>query len=41
VIKQIRPIDLARFKLDQEGQRHIDSVPRNNVGNAPAPSSSS
>jgi hypothetical protein len=32
IIKQIRLIDLARFKLAQESQRHIDSVPR---GNAP------
>jgi hypothetical protein len=35
IIKQIRPIDLARFKLEKESQRHIDSVPR---GNAPPPS---
>lgn len=41
VIKQIRPIDLARFKLEQEGQRHIDSVPRKDAGNAPAAASSS
>ncbi|HKT30590.1 DUF6491 family protein [Dyella sp.] len=40
MIKQIRPIDLARFKLEKEGQRHIDSVPRHDAGNAPASSSS-
>jgi hypothetical protein len=40
VIKQIRPIDLAQFKLDREAQRHMDNVPRDN-GNAPAPASSS
>lgn len=34
-IKQIRPINLARFKLEKEGQRHMDSVPRGNTGNAP------
>jgi hypothetical protein len=37
IIKQIRPIDLARFKLEKEGQRHIDSVPRSDAGQAPAP----
>lgn len=41
IIKQIRPIDLARFKLEKESQRHIDSVPRNDAGNAPASASSS
>lgn len=40
IIKQIRPIDLARFKLEQASQRHIDSVPRNDAGSAPAPASS-
>lgn len=40
VIKQIRPVDLAQFKLDREAQRHMDNVPRDN-GNAPAPASSS
>ncbi|RDS79084.1 hypothetical protein DWU98_19605 [Dyella monticola] len=38
MIKQIRPVDLAQFKLDKEGQRHMDSVPRSNAGNAPASS---
>lgn len=41
IIKQIRPIDLARFKLEKESQRHIDSLPRNEAGNAPASASSS
>ena len=41
VIKQIRPIDLTRFKLEQESQRHIDSVPRNNIGTLPKPAGSS
>lgn len=40
VIKQIRPIDLAQFKLDKEAQRQFDSTPRDN-GNAPAAASSS
>ena len=35
-IKQIRPIDLAQLKLEKASQRHIDSVPRDNAGNAPA-----
>lgn len=38
IIKQIRPIDLAKFKLEQKSQRHIDSVPRDNDGDAPTPS---
>lgn len=41
IIKQIRPIDLARFKLEKESQRHIDSLPRNEASNAPASASSS
>lgn len=41
MIKQIRPIDLARFKLEKESLRHIESMPRNDSGNAPAPASSS
>jgi hypothetical protein len=40
VIKQIRPIDLAQFKLEKEAQRQFDSMPRDN-GNAPAAASSS
>lgn len=40
-IKQIRPIDLAQLKLEKENQRHIDSVPRDNAGTAPASASSS
>lgn len=39
-IKQIRPVDLAQFKLEKEGQRHMDSVPRNSADNAPASASS-
>lgn len=35
-IKQIRPVDLAQFKLHKEGQRHMDSVPRDKAGQAPA-----
>ncbi|GGA11917.1 hypothetical protein GCM10011408_36670 [Dyella caseinilytica] len=27
-IKQIRPVDLAQFKLEKESQRHIDSLQR-------------
>lgn len=41
VIKQIRPVDLARFKLEKDGPRHMDSVPRNDAGNTPAPAGSS
>jgi hypothetical protein len=40
VIKQIRPIDLAQFKLDREAQRQFNSVPRDN-GSVPAAASSS
>lgn len=39
IIKQIRPIDLAQFKMEKESQRHMDNVPRDN--HAPASSSSS
>jgi hypothetical protein len=28
MIKQIRPVDLAQFKLEKESQRHIDSLQR-------------
>lgn len=38
MIKQIRPVDLARFKLEQSPERHADSVPRDNAGAAPPPS---
>lgn len=27
-IKQIRPVDLAQFKLEKESQRHVDSLQR-------------
>jgi hypothetical protein len=27
-IKQIRPVDLAQFKLEKEAQRHVDSLQR-------------
>lgn len=37
IIKQIRPVNLAQFKLEQANQRHIDSVPRDNAGNPSAP----
>jgi hypothetical protein len=40
VIKQIRPVDLAQFKLEKEAQRQFDSMPRDN-GNAPAAAPSS
>jgi hypothetical protein len=36
IIKQIRPINLAQFKLEKQNQRHIDNVPRDNTGNPPA-----
>jgi hypothetical protein len=38
MIKQIRPVDLAQFKLERENQRHVDSLRRDNAN--PAPSSS-
>ncbi|MBE1159267.1 DUF6491 family protein [Dyella acidiphila] len=28
MIKQIRPVDLARFKLEREAQRHVDRLQR-------------
>ncbi|WP_233840916.1 DUF6491 family protein [Dyella sp. 2HG41-7] len=40
IIKQIRPVDLTQFKLEQESQRHVDSVPRSDSG-APPPSGNS
>jgi hypothetical protein len=39
-IKQIRPVDLARFKLEKEAQRQADIVPRDSTGAAPAPAAS-
>ena len=36
-IKQIRPVNLAQFKLQKETQRHVDSVPRNNANGTPPP----
>ena len=38
MIKQIRPINLAQFKMEQQSQRHIDSVPRDKGGDTPPPS---
>lgn len=35
IIKQIRPVDLAQLKLEQENQRHVDSVPRADSDKAP------
>ncbi|HUA79902.1 MAG TPA: DUF6491 family protein [Dyella sp.] len=40
-IKQIRPVNLAQLKLEQESQRHVDSVPRTDSGAAPPPGSGS
>jgi hypothetical protein len=34
-IKQIRPVDLAQFKLEREAQRHVDSMQRSNANDAP------
>jgi hypothetical protein len=39
-IKQIRPVNLAQFKLDKASQRHVDSMQRDNASPAPAPASS-
>jgi hypothetical protein len=39
-IKQIRPVDLARFKLEKEARRQADVVARDNAGVAPAPAAS-
>ncbi|OOG60333.1 DUF6491 family protein [Rhodanobacter sp. C03] len=36
-IKQIRPLDLARFKLEKEAQRHVDVMARDNAGATPPP----
>lgn len=38
MIKQIRPVDLARLKLEKEAQRHVDSMPRDNANQTPPPS---
>jgi hypothetical protein len=38
-IKQIRPVNLAQFKLERENQRHVDSLQRDNINPAPASSS--
>lgn len=38
-IKQIRPVNLSQFKLQQEGHRRVDSLPRDS--GSPAPTSSS
>lgn len=40
VIKQIRPVNLAQFKLEKEAQRHMDSVPRDNSAPPTPPSGS-
>jgi hypothetical protein len=40
-IKQIRPVDLARLKLEKEAQRHADVVARDRDGAIPSPASSS
>jgi hypothetical protein len=37
-IRQIRPVNLAQFKLERESQRHVDSLQRDNDN--PAPTSS-
>lgn len=39
-IKQIRPVDLARFKLEKEARRQADVVARDSPGAAPAPAAS-
>ncbi len=38
MIKQIRPVDLARLKLEKEAQRQVDSMPRDNANQTPPPS---
>jgi hypothetical protein len=38
-IKQIRPVDLAQFKMEKQTQRHVDSLPRENDSPTPAPPS--
>lgn len=35
VIKQIRPVDLAQFKLEKQEQRHVDTLQRDNTGGTP------
>jgi hypothetical protein len=39
MIKQIRPIDLAQFKMEKEAQRHVDSLQRVDAPVTPASSS--
>jgi hypothetical protein len=38
MIKQIRPVNLAQFKLERESQRHVDSLQRDSSNPAPASS---
>lgn len=38
-ITQIRPIDLARLKLEQQAQREVDMQPRSDANTPPAPAS--
>jgi Family of unknown function (DUF6491) len=38
VIKQIRPVDLAQFKLGKQEQHHVDTLPRDNADGTPPPS---
>jgi hypothetical protein len=38
MIKQIRPVDLAQFRMEKEAQRHVDSLQRDNPPATPAPS---
>jgi hypothetical protein len=38
MIKQIRPVNLAQFKLEKESQRHVDSLQRDSGNPAPASS---
>ncbi|OOG65672.1 hypothetical protein B0E46_04405 [Rhodanobacter sp. B04] len=39
-IKQIRPLDLARFEFGKEAQRHVDVMARDDTALTPAPAGS-
>lgn len=41
MIKQIRPVDLARFKMEKEAQRHVDSLQRDSAPATPGSSDNS
>lgn len=41
IIKQIRSVDLTRFKMEKDAQRHVDSLQRDSAPATPASSDNS